>query len=161
MIFCSLSLVNSEALLLKPLSHRRGDKDKSKFWIKNVFVLLKATIRHLHQAEIILVASTSWTQPFHLLIGMEWETNTESDRLHRWHFYCPLAESPLPDRSKIYSRDSHSIVSPSLPRGLIPFLLCLTVLPSPVCFFARPQSPSAHLLLSFYPVCLKKRAHGS
>lgn len=149
MIFCLLSLVNSEALLLKPLSHQRGDKDKSKFWIKNVFVLLKASICHLHQAEIILVASTSWTQPFHLLIGMEWgnkhsvsQTGSIDDI-----FIVPSPNPPLPDRSKIYSRDSHSFVSPSLPRGLIPFLLCLTVLPSPVCFFARPQSPSAHLLL--------------
>lgn len=163
MIFCSLSLVNSEALLLKPLSHRRRDKDKSMVWIKNVFVLLKASIRHLHQAEIILVASTSRTQPFPLLIGTEWETNTQSVRqTPSMTFLLPLCRiPPLPDRSKIYSRDSHSIVSPSLPRGLIPFLLCLTVLPSPVCFFARSQSPSAHPLLSFYPVCLKKRARSS
>lgn len=152
MIFCLLSRVNSESLLLKPLSHRRGDKDKSKVWIKNVFVLSKASIRHPHWAEIILVASTSWTQPFPLLIGTEWETNTQSVRQTPSMTFLLSPRRIPPSRQKQNLQQGQSFhCQPLTPSRTHSFPLVSH----------RPQSPSAHPLLFFYPVCLKKRAHGS
>lgn len=137
MIFFSLSLVNSEALLLKPLSHWRGDKDKSKVWIKNVFVLLSCFF-HLHQAEIILVASTSWTQPFPLLIGMEWETNTQSvsqtDSIDDI-FIVPSPNPPFQTEAKF---TAGTVIPLLAPHSLEYSFLSSCVSPSPVSFRSSP-----------------------